>query len=51
MKEIIKRMKGLRNILVHEYGRIDDELVYEVLKNKLDDFDVFKKEILQATRR
>jgi uncharacterized protein YutE (UPF0331/DUF86 family) len=51
MKEILKRMKGFRNILVHEYGRIDDELVYEVLKNKLDDFDVFKKEILQATGR
>jgi len=50
-KGTLKKMKGFRNILVHEYGRIDDELVYEVLKNKLDDFDVFKKEILQATGR
>jgi len=50
-KETLKRMKGFRNILVHEYGRIDDGHVYEVLKNKLDDFEVFKKEILQSTRR
>ena len=31
-KETLKRMKGFRNILVHEYGHIDDRLVYDVLK-------------------
>jgi len=47
-KEILKRMKALRNILVHEYGRVDDRIVYEVLQNKLDDIGAFKREILQA---
>jgi uncharacterized protein YutE (UPF0331/DUF86 family) len=50
MKETLKKMKAFRNILVHEYGRIDDQLVYEILQNKLDDFEVFKHEILEAIR-
>lgn len=48
IKETLNRMKAFRNILVHEYGRIDDRLVYEVLKNNLNDFEEFKKEILQT---
>ena len=45
--EIIKNMKSFRNILVHKYGTIDDELVFELLSEKLDDFEKFKKEILE----
>ena len=48
MKETLRKMKAFRNILVHEYGRIDDQLVYELLQNKLDDFERFKNEILEA---
>ena len=48
MRETLRRMKGFRNILVHEYGGVDDRLVYEVLRNRLDDFEMFKREILQA---
>ena len=29
MKEKLKSMKGFRNIIVHRYGGIDDELSYE----------------------
>jgi uncharacterized protein YutE (UPF0331/DUF86 family) len=50
MKETLRRMKAFRNILVHEYGRIDDQIVYELLQNKLDDFATFKREILEAIR-
>ena len=41
MAEKLKRMKGFRNILVHLYGKINDELAFDVLKNNLDDFDTF----------
>ena len=41
-------MKAFRNILVYEYGRVDDKIVYETLKNKLGDFEAFKKEIVRA---
>lgn len=47
-KESLKRMKGFRNILVHEYGRVDDLMVYEILQERLNDFETFKREILEA---
>lgn len=36
---------NFRNILVHDYEKIDREIVYEKLKNNIDDFELFKKEI------
>jgi uncharacterized protein YutE (UPF0331/DUF86 family) len=47
-KETLKRMKGCRNILVHEYGRVDDEIIFETLKIRLGDFDQFRREILEV---
>ena len=38
-------MAGTRNILVHGYDKIDDSLVYGILKRHIDDFMVFLKEI------
>ena len=34
---LLKEMKGLRNILVHRYGTINDEIIYTVITTKLDD--------------
>ncbi len=36
---------GTRNILVHGYDRIDDSLVYGILRRRLDDFRVFLREV------
>lgn len=47
IKETLKEMKGFRNILVHEYARIDDEIVYRAAKTKLKDFEAFKRKILR----
>jgi uncharacterized protein YutE (UPF0331/DUF86 family) len=47
---VLKRMKGLRNLLVHEYGRINDEIVFETVRDQLGDFDGFKREILGFLR-
>lgn len=44
--EKIKGLVGFRNILVHEYLGIDHSLVYEILQNKLSDFDDFAKAIV-----
>jgi len=41
---ILKEMKGFRNILVHKYGEVDDELVFENISN-LEDFESFINEI------
>jgi len=44
---ILNEMKGFRNILVHKYGKVDDEIVFEMLTENLSDFDMFKEEILK----
>jgi uncharacterized protein YutE (UPF0331/DUF86 family) len=46
MADVLRRMKGMRNILVHEYGRVDDELIFETVAHRLGDFDTFRREIL-----
>ena len=47
---LLRSMRGFRNLLVHEYGRVDDSIVYSIATNRLQDFDAFKREILQALR-
>jgi len=46
MEGTLKEMKGFRNILVHEYAHIDDEIVFQMAKTRHDDFAVFKQEVL-----
>lgn len=50
MKEVLKKMRGFRNILVHQYGKIDDEIVFENL-HRLEDFYRFKEEILKFLKK
>ncbi len=38
MKEKLSLMKGFRNIVVHKYGKIDDKLAFEILKEDIRDF-------------
>jgi len=38
-------MAGTRNILVHGYDKVEDSVIYGVLKRHLADFAVFLKEI------
>ncbi len=50
MAETLRRMKGLRNLLVHEYGRINDQIVFETVRQRLGDFDAFRGEVLAFLR-
>lgn len=43
----IRGMVGLRNILVHEYARLDLKMIYEVLQNRLSDFEDFQTYVRQ----
>lgn len=42
---------GFRNILVHEYGKIDREKVFLYLQNRIGDIADFKKAILKYLRK
>ena len=50
MSETLRRMKGLRNLLVHEYGRVNDQIVFDTVQRRLGDFDAFKDEVLAFLR-
>jgi uncharacterized protein YutE (UPF0331/DUF86 family) len=45
------KMIGMRNILVHEYGEIDNKKVYDILKNRLNDFERFEREMLKYLKK
>src|SRR3989344_2078294 len=51
MKLILKEMKGFRNILVHKYGIVDNEKVFEIFSDRLTDFEKFKEEILKFLKK
>ena len=49
-KKIIERLSGIanfRNILVHDYEKINRGIIYEKLQNNLQDFVLFRKSVLK----
>ncbi len=44
-------MARFRNLIVHDYARIDDAKVYAILKKHLGDFDEFAKAIVAYLER
>lgn len=48
---LLRQMRGFRNILVHEYASVDDELVFKYGKTRLGDFEKIRKQILDVLRR
>jgi len=47
---LLRQMRGFRNILVHEYASVDDELVFKYGKTRLGDFEKIRKQILKVLR-
>jgi len=50
MQELIRQMKGFRNIVVHRYGKIDDHLTFAIISEHIDDFCEFDNEIRMFLR-
>lgn len=48
----LKEAKGMRNILAHEYGEVDDEVVFEAIKEQLNpDVNEFINKIKKALKK
>jgi len=45
--ENLRGMKNFRNVLVHGYAKIEDERVFEILEDRLKDFEDFKTQVLK----
>jgi uncharacterized protein YutE (UPF0331/DUF86 family) len=46
--ERMQRMVGFRNVAVHEYTRLNIEIVHSIVTNQLDDFRTFSSTIVKA---
>jgi len=44
-------MTSFRNMLLHRYENMDDELVFDSFKKRLADFDLFMGQIMDWTAR
>ncbi|MFH0711674.1 MAG: DUF86 domain-containing protein [archaeon] len=42
--ELVRKMRGFRNILVHRYGEVDDKQAFEMIKEGIEDFKKVIKE-------
>ncbi len=51
MRVKLKGMKGFRNILVHRYGKIDDRLVFTLLRERIGDFREFSESIRNVLKQ
>lgn len=40
-------VSGFRNVIIHEYEKIDKERIYEYLQNNIDQFKEFKRQTLR----
>lgn len=50
-KEVLKNMKGMigfRNIAVHAYREVDDEILQDVIENHLEDLIEFARQMLNV---
>ena len=46
-----QNMASFRNMLVHHYEKVEDEVVFGIFRNKLGDFDLFQKSILEYLKK
>jgi len=46
-----EKMAAFRNLIVHYYERIDDEVVFGIFRKNLQDFELFITEIVQFMRK
>ncbi len=51
MPFLLKKMRGVRNILIHEYAIIDDKIVYGILKTQSKDFEKVRKEFIDGLKK
>lgn len=51
LKEKLCDMVGFRNILVHDYIRLDREVVYDIVNNNLNDIEDFRSIVLEYISR
>ena len=50
LAQSLEKMAGFRNILVHDYIKVDSRRVYKILQTNLKDIEDYLKEIVDCLR-
>lgn len=50
LAESLKRMAQFRNVVVHDYIRIDPEIVYRIVQENIPDIVAFAQVVIEMTR-
>jgi uncharacterized protein YutE (UPF0331/DUF86 family) len=48
LSQRMQRMVGFRNVAIHEYTRLNIEIVHSIIAKQLDDFRIFSSTIVKA---
>ena len=48
--QVLMQMAKFRNVVVHQYDRIDDKIVVDILQNHLGDFLLFRDAVLKILK-
>jgi len=51
LSQSLEKMAKFRNVVVHDYDRVDAEIVIGILRKNLDDFIKFKDAIVKLIKR
>jgi uncharacterized protein YutE (UPF0331/DUF86 family) len=51
LSQALEKMAKFRNVVVHDYDRVDAEIVIGILRKNLDDFIKFKDAIVKLIKR
>ena len=51
LAERLAKMAKFRNVLVHRYWRIDDELVFEIMREDVKDLEEFVRSVREYVKR
>lgn len=49
--DAFEKMAGFRNLVVHDYERIDPDIIVGILRSNLQDFEALKKSIITYLKR
>lgn len=49
--ENLQPMASFRNLIVHDYAKIDDEIVFGIVQRRLDDFTGFARKVIAYLNR
>lgn len=49
--QVMEQISKFRNVIVHNYDRVDAEIVVGILRNRIDDFDKFKDAVVNWLKK